>query len=818
MPARQTRRELLLCLAACVLGFSACRPKAEPLQSIDALISRGKTEQALQSCEQLLLRNPHGDLYWEAALRKAELLQELNRPEDALAWLKSVLPSRGASAKVVTLLIREQAAIERDLGHYRDSALHLTDAIEIARTSGQQRMVARLQIRRAYVLIQLDRIEDARQCLSSAEDYARLSGDHSLDAYILNYRGVALMTANHFEDAISVLEMAAEKFRRDRQDTTAAEVLSNLAWCYFRLGRFDKALGLENDAQRLANPADQFLILGALGNIFYEERSFSRAAELYKLAISRARGRNRDFETKWLNNLTAASIEQGKWPEAEQFNQQALQLQNGIDTSQPLTMALVNSGRIQSHKGHYGEAEQTLKRAAASRTNIAGALDAYAALANLYERIQQPTQAKTQFESALQLADRTGSNLREDENKLSYLSSLVDLHRQYVNFLMNRGDKASALAVAESSRSRVLRERLNLSRSKSRLHTLAEYQEVARNSGATILAYWIGPEKSYLWVISAKQFESYPLPLEHELSDLVERYQTSFEHGGSPRIGANSVGARLFQLLLAPYVSVLQPSDKYLIVPDGPLYGINFETLPVPGTHPHFWIEDTTVAVAPSLDLLLERHAAERRDRSLLLVGDAVEWSTEFPKLLYARKEMEAVETYFPGGQQKVLAGANATPVAYERSQPRKYAYIHFAAHATANKNSPFDSSIILSPGDTGSKLSAKEVLGTPIDAELVTISACHSAGARNYWGEGLVGLAWAFLQSGAHDVIAGLWDVSDYSSPILMKDFYARLAASRNPAGALRAAKLDLLRGDRYVSPYYWGTFQLYEGILDLR
>ena len=626
------------------------------------------------------------------------------------------------------------------------------------------------------------------------------------------------MTTNHFEDAISILDHAEQKFRHDRRDALAAEVMSNLAWCYFRLGRFDKALALDNEAQRLANPADQYLILGALGNIFYEERAYSRAAELYKSAISQAKGRNRDFETKWLNNLTAVSIEQGKWAEAEQFNQQALQLYKGIDTSQPLTMALVNSGRLQAHKADYREAEQILKRAASSRTNIAAALDAYASLANLYERIDQPRQAKTQFESALQLADRTGSTLREDENKLSYLSSLVDLHRQYVNFLMDRGDKAGALAVAESSRARVLRERLNLTRSKARLHSLAEYQEAARKSGATILAYWIGREKSYLWVISARQFESYPLPPERELSDLVERYQSSFEHGGSPRIGANSPGLKLFQCLLAPNVGVVQRGHKYLIVPDGPLYGINFETLPVPGNPFHFWIEDATIAVAPSLNLLLERHVTERHDRSLLLVGDAVEWNSEFPKLLYARKEMDGVERHFPGEHQKVLAEANATPTAYQGSQPQQYAYIHFAAHATANKNAPFDSSIILSPGDTGGKLSAKDVLSTPINAELVTISACHSAGARTYWGEGLVGFAWAFLQSGAHDVMAALWDVSDYSSPLLMQDFYAGLAASKKAADALRAAKLDLIHQGRYASPYHWGTFQLYQGTLDLR
>jgi CHAT domain-containing protein len=302
------------------------------------------------------------------------------------------------------------------------------------------------------------------------------------------------------------------------------------------------------------------------------------------------------------------------------------------------------------------------------------------------------------------------------------------------------------------------------------------------------------------------------MPREREISGLVEQYQSSFENGGTPQTDA---GAKLFQCLLGHVPGVLKPGGKYVIVPDGPLYALNFETLPLPGDHPHFWIEDATVAVAPSLDLLLARRVAPRRDRSLLLIGDAVEWNSEFPKLLYARKEMEGVERQFPETQRKVLAGTAATPIAYQRSRPAQYAYIHFAAHATANKNSPFDSAIILSKSDTGGKLSVKEVLNTPVSAELVTISACHSAGARTYWGEGLVGFAWAFLQSGARDVIAGLWDVSDYSSPRLMQDLYSGLVASLGAADALRAAKLNLIRGGKYANPYYWGAFQLYEGAL---
>ncbi len=100
-----------------------------------------------------------------------------------------------------------------------------------------------------------------------------------------------------------------------------------------------------------------------------------------------------------------------------------------------------------------------------------------------------------------------------------------------------------------------------------------------------------------------------------------------------------------------------------------------------------------------------------------------------------------------------------------------------------------------------------------PLHADLVTISACYGAGERAYSGEGLVGLAWAFLRAGAHNVIAGLWEVTDASTEQLMDRFYDELGKGADPDVALRAAKLSLLRGSAYHNPFYWAPFQLYTG-----
>ncbi len=134
------------------------------------------------------------------------------------------------------------------------------------------------------------------------------------------------------------------------------------------------------------------------------------------------------------------------------------------------------------------------------------------------------------------------------------------------------------------------------------------------------------------------------------------------------------------------------------------------------------------------------------------------------------------------------------------------------ARHAEANAAIPLDSAVILSGPDMHFKLYARDIAASPIRAELVTVSACRSAGDRSYVGEGLVGLAWAFMRAGAQRVVAGPWDVDDRSTAELMDRFYESLASGEPPAQSLRKAKLWLIaRGGNYAKPYYWAALEMF-------
>ena len=167
---------------------------------------------------------------------------------------------------------------------------------------------------------------------------------------------------------------------------------------------------------------------------------------------------------------------------------------------------------------------------------------------------------------------------------------------------------------------------------------------------------------------------------------------------------------------------------------------------------------------------------------------------------------------------ETVFARQQASSAAYLTSGLQQYTYIHFVAHGVSSRTDPLDSAIILSRTNSAEesfKLYAREIIQHPIHARLVTISACYGNGTRSYAGEGLVGLSWAFLRAGAHNVIGALWEVSDESTPRLMDALYQGLQDGLPPAVALRQAKLSLLHSQvNFRKPFFWAPFQIYTGL----
>jgi CHAT domain-containing protein len=278
-------------------------------------------------------------------------------------------------------------------------------------------------------------------------------------------------------------------------------------------------------------------------------------------------------------------------------------------------------------------------------------------------------------------------------------------------------------------------------------------------------------------------------------------------------------GQSLYNELVKPAEDLIKKGGRVFIVGDDALSSLNFETLQTPGGDSHYWIEDVTITNAKSLQLLSVRGIKEPRfaDKHILVMGDPVYRKDEYADLPNASIEIKDVANHFSSDHRTVLTGAQASPEAYQLSNAGRFSYIHFVAHGTANMTIPLDSAVVLSRnrGDaTVYKLYARDILKQNLNADLVTVSACNGSGVRNYSGEGLVGLAWAFLRAGSHHVIGAMWEVSDVSTPLLMDHLYGELARGSQPDSALRSAKLSMIHSDGvFRKPLYWAPFQLYSG-----
>ena len=78
------------------------------------------------------------------------------------------------------------------------------------------------------------------------------------------------------------------------------------------------------------------------------------------------------------------------------------------------------------------------------------------------------------------------------------------------------------------------------------------------------------------------------------------------------------------------------------------------------------------------------------------------------------------------------------------------------------------------------------DVLATNLRARLVVLSCSHSGRGRMLRGEGVVGIARAFLAAGARSVLVILWAIDDEATMMFMKSFYQHLKEGNTASGAL--------------------------------
>ena len=627
-----------------------------------------------------------------------------------------------------------------------------------------------------------------------------------------------------FDEAVEWNQAGLKLATAMGRDDTAKLILGNMGSSYFSLGDFENAIPLFRQAadkageQKLYDYQAHWLM--SLAECYYAEQEYAQAEKILEEGLKIARPlETKSALTECLNDLAAVALERGNVAAAEKYNEEEMEIERtGLDRTAVMDSQLIR-GRIAGGNKQYADAERLLGGIISSMTATKPLKwEAQARLAKTLDEEGKVEAAEKQYQETIRKIESARAGRAREEWRFSFLTTSIEFYEDYVDFLVTHGRPGDALKVAELSRSRTLVEGLATNESPGQANLGAwRPEQVAQKVKCNLLFYWIGRNRSYVWAISPEKTKYFELAKAAEIVPLVKSYRQEMRSMRDAQDTGVTQGEKLYTLLVEPVRSVLPKNGRIILVPDPSLSSLNFETLVVANPAPHFWIEDATLTTASSLTLLARGSPlAPVREKSLLLVGNTepVEAYAALPK---AAEEMQMVEHYFPEAQRAVLEGKQATPRAFLSSEPGRFTYLHFVTHGTASVTRPLDSAVILSRDGDSYKLYAREIIQHPLKAQLVTISACEGANGRSYSGEGLVGLSWAFLRAGAHNVVGALWEVNDSAAPQIMEVFYAELNRGREPAEALRTAKLSLLRSKDpeivFRKPYYWAAFQLYAG-----
>ena len=329
-------------------------------------------------------------------------------------------------------------------------------------------------------------------------------------------------------------------------------------------------------------------------------------------------------------------------------------------------------------------------------------------------------------------------------------------------------------------------------------------QLVADDAG--VVAFLLDEPHSWVWLLTREDCRMAALPGRSAIESVAREWRrmVSAPEGDGPPARARA--RRLYQTLLGELEPGISRLRSLLVVPDGALHLVPFEGLE--DSRGRLLLERHVVSYAPSASVAaaLRARRVRRPHRPLRLLAYADPPPSTLGPLPTAATEARSITRLYPAGAVDVRQGRRASESWLKHAPLEGYDALHFATHGLYDDAAPGRSALLLAAdmGEDG-LLQVREIAALSLRASLVALSACETGLGEMVTGEGVLGLARAFLHAGADSVAMTLWRVPDVATSELMQAFYRRLRSGEPAADALRAAKLELRAARPRRSAYHW-------------
>ena len=808
----------------------------------ESLGEYGKAEEFQRKA--LALRKEIGDKQGEATCygnlgTVYESLSEYGKAEEflrkALALRKEIGDKQGEATSYGNL-----GTVYESLGEYEKAEEFQRKALALKKDIGDKQGEARSYGNLGTVYQSLGEYGKAEEFQRKALALTKEIGDKQGEAKSYGNLGTVYESLGEYGKAEEFLRKALSIMKEIGDKQGEARSYGNLGTVYQSLGEYGKAEEFQRKAlaltKEIGDKQGEAKSYGNLGTVYESLGEYGKAEEFLRkaLPIMKEIG-DKQGEATCYGNLGSLYNSLGKHPEAKEHHEKALAMSREI-------------GDISSEAWwHLYLAYDAISKGNSSLK--------HEIILNLRESINK--------------CEKIRSFLgRNDQFKISFLDLSRSSYHLLSAMFCGSGNAKEALCVLELGRARALAdlisglhsaEQQNSSNPPSR----AEIERIVKKeSNCSFLYISYFDQYMFLWalngnkpilfrkinvnecfvtkrlernvdeVFSEESFRRFNvLPQEH----CEDRSLSSLKVSGSTLESTEGKHLTAYRLLEEEEEEILQPlptrAERYkmiiapvadfldqlelIIVPDPSLYKVPFAALK--DDCGNYLSEDYRIRIVPSLTtlgLIQDSPSDYHSQTGALIVGEPDVRDVSYKgclgvlsRLPSAREEAEMIGKLI--GAEPLL-WKEATKEAVLQNI-HSVSLIHFAAHGDAERGEialapqhPFNGI----PTEKDYLLTMADISQVQLRAKLVVLSCCHSAQGQ-VRAEGVVGIARAFLGSGARSVLVALWAIPDKATKELMSHFYEHLVRGASASESLHQA-MKWMRNNGYSHVRDWASFML--------
>ena len=763
----------------------------------------------------------------EQRYNEAKQQAEAGQYDAAIATYQVTLAeARIATPDWVPFLLGNLAIAYRINGQYQQAIATNQEVITLFQQQGNAALEGRALSNLGNVYEALGNYKQAQQAFERAQSLAQQTGDKSGQTVLWNSLGVLAAKQGKPNEAIAAYQRSLALATESGNLLAQASSWLNLGDAFHAKGKLTQAIDYYNDsltaAQSLENPGLEAEALASLGVAYGSRRDFSTAVEHLEqsLALFEAIG-DRARLALTLNNLGHSHYS------ARQYGQAEAKLRRSLTVLDDLRQGLSDLDKVSifdTQTKTYNLLQQVLSTQGRSADALEvaewGRARAFAELLN------QRWEERAGVEATVEPPDIKQLQKVARDRQATLIEYTLVPEDDFLHQGKQMGIPEAIYIWVVQPDASVHQRRADLKPLIAQQRPLQLLVQASRCfESARLCKRQLQRQEARQSGNDSRGFSFNQAQVEELVGEAAELNQVSYA-------GLQ----QLHQLLIDPIAELLptDPEQPVIVIPQAELFLVPFPALQA--AEGEFLIERHTLLTAPSIQTLALTQQAKAKQQGQTGQGALVVGNPTMPSIP-APDGSVAPLTPLPGSEMEAIAIAQmlqTEPLIGDQAKEStilqrlpQARWVHLATHGlfSYGVNQPgqrqIPGAIALAtdppasvPATTGAEtirwdglLTSAEIINLRLNAELVVLSACDT-GLGDLTGDGVVGLARAWMGAGVPSLVVSLWPVADNSTSALMQVFYGNLTHGMTKAQALRQAMLTTAKD--YPNPSDWAAFTL--------